>query len=301
MFAIAAGTSVTCSLARFSIQLIVLGALCDFLTGCKSRQEPKRDTAVAAVVVAAKTPCEQLADRLCSHFGKGSEMCAFVERQTERFRTEFCQSKLDKFGESVTELSKYQEALTLIAAPTQKLGNVEAPAQGPLDAPVVLVVFCDFDSENCGRLSPLHNIVKNLHADKVRLVFRQFPLTKNPGARLSAEASLAAHAQRKFWEYHDVLFSNPQDHSRAALDRYAKAVGLKMPEFKKALDDHTYSADVQADKELGKSLFISELPAIFANGRSVPTPYGVVELREIVDDALSDARVKDAATPETAR
>jgi protein-disulfide isomerase len=274
------------------------------LTACKSRQEAKSDAAVPVVVGDAKvvvddakSPCVELADRLCAHFGKGSEMCAFVERQSQRFRTEFCQSKLDKFGESVAELSKYQEALKLIAAPTQKSRNVDAPAQGPLEAPVVLAVFCDFDSPDCGRLSPLHNIVKNLYADKVRLVYRQFPLGKNPDARLSSEASLAAHAQGKFWEYHDVLFSNPQDHSRAALERYAKTVGLKMPEFKKALDDHAYSADVEADKEFGKSLFVSELPAIFANGRSVPTPYGVVELRQIVDDALTEGRVKDAATP----
>lgn len=289
---------------RFPIQFIVLGALGGFLTGCKSRHVAhgeSRDAAPPAVVDTAKPPCAKLAERLCSHFGKGSEMCAFVERQTQRFRTEFCQGKLDNFAESLADLSKFQAARRLIAAPIQKSVNVDAPTQGPLDAPVVLVVFCDFDSPDCGRLSPLHNIVKNLHADKVRLVFRQFPLVKNPGARLSAEASFAAHAQGKFWEYHDVLFSNPQDHSRAALDRYASTVGLKMPEFKKALDDHTYSTDVQADKELGKSLFVSELPAIFANARSVPTPYGVVELRQIVDDALSDVRVKDAATPEPAR
>lgn len=271
---------------RFPSQFIMLCVLCSFLTGCKSRQEAKSDAAVAVVVDAAKPPCAKLAEGLCAHFGKGSEMCAFVERQTQRFRSEFCQSKLDKFEESLAELSKYQEARKLIAAPTQKSGNVNAPALGPLDAPVILVVFCDFDAPNCARLSPLHNFVTNLHADKVRLVFRQFPLVKGPDARLSAEASLAAHAQGKFWEYHDVLLSNSHDHSRAALERYAKAVGLKMPEFKKALDGHAYAADVQADKELGKSLFISELPAMFANGRSVPPPYGAVELRQLIDDAL---------------
>jgi protein-disulfide isomerase len=287
---------------RSSIQLIVLGALCCFLTGCKSRQEAKSDAAVPVVVEAVKPPpCVELAEKLCAHFGKGSEMCAFAERQTQRFRSEFCQSKLDKFEESVAELSKYQEARKLIAARSQGSRSVEAPALGPLEAPVVIVMFCDFDAPDCARLSPLHNFVRNLHADKVRLVYRQFPLVKNPNARLLAEASLAAHAQGKFWEYHDVLFSNSHDHSRPALERYAKAVGLKMPEFKKALDDHTYSAEVEADKELGKSLFVSELPAIFANGRSVPTPYGVDELRQLIDDALSERRVKDAAPPEPAR
>ena len=68
-------------------------------------------------------------------------------------------------------------------------------ATGPRAAPVVLTVFCDFATPDCGRLSPLHNFVKNLYGDKLRLVYRQFPLVKNPDAYLAAEASLAANAQ----------------------------------------------------------------------------------------------------------
>jgi len=267
--------------------LIVFGALCGFLTGCKSRQEAKSDTAVLVVVDAAKPPCGELADRLCAHFGNGSEMCVFVEHQTQRFRKEFCQGKLDKFEETVAELSRYHEARELIAAPAQKSQHVEVPATGPRDAPVVLTVFCDFAAPDCGRLSPLHNFVKNLYGDKLRLVYRQFPLVKNRDARLAAEASLAANAQGKFWEYHDVLFSNQHDQSRVALERYAKAAGLKLPEFNKALDNHTYALDVDADKERGKSLFVSELPAVFANGRSGATPYGVVELAQVVDESIA--------------
>jgi protein-disulfide isomerase len=217
-------------------------------------------------------------------------MCAFVERQTQRFRTEFCEGKLGKLDEAVAELSKYREARKLIAAPTQKSWNVDAPALGPPDAPVLLVMFCDFDAPDCGRLSPLHNSTKNLYGDRVRLVFRQFPLVTHSQAHLAAEASLAAHAQGKFWEYHDVLFANPQDHSRPALERYAKTVGLKMSEFDRALDEHAYAADVDADKELGRSLFISELPAVFANGSAVQAPYGAVELAQVVDDAAAKAK-----------
>lgn len=272
---------------RNLLQLVVLGALCGFLTGCRSRQEAKRDGAVPSVVDAAQSPCGVLADRLCANFGKGSEMCAFVEREAQRLRAQFCQSKLDRFDENVAELYRYQEARTLIAVPAQKSRTVEVPATGLRNAPVVLTVFCDFAVPDCGRLSPLHNFVKSLYGDKLRLVYRQFPLVKNRDARLAAEASLAANAQGKFWEYYDVLFSNQHDQSRAALERYAKAAGLELSEFNKALDNHVYFSDVDADKALGKSLFISELPAVFANGRSVAPPYAVAELTQVVEEAIA--------------
>jgi protein-disulfide isomerase len=214
-------------------------------------------------------------------------MCGFAEQQSQRFRPEFCQSKLERFAENVTELANYQEARKLVAGSVQKLRNTDVPAAGPLQAPVVLTVFCDFTVPDCARLSPLHNFVANLHGDKVRLVYRQFPRANNPGAHLAAEASLAANAQGKFWEFHDLLYSNQHDQSRGALERYAKAAGLRLSEFKQALDEHSYSADVDADKGLGKHLFIVELPAVFANGRAVAAPYGVVELAQIVEQAMA--------------
>lgn len=219
-------------------------------------------------------------------------MCGFAEQQSQRFRPEFCQSKLERFAENVTELANYQEARRSVAEPVQKMRAGGVPALGPQAAPLVLTVFCDFTNPDCARLSPLHNFVTNLHGDKVRLVYRQFPLANSPGARLAAEASLAANAQGKFWEFHDVLYSNQHDQSRGALERYAKVAGLGLSEFKNALDEHRYSADVDTDKELGKHLFIAELPAVFANGRAVSAPYGIVELTQIVDEASAKNRPK---------
>jgi protein-disulfide isomerase len=234
----------------------------------------------------------ELVDRLCAHFGKGSEMCVYAERQASRFRPEFCQRKLERFDENVTELANHQEARKLISEPVQKTRTADVPAIGPQTPPLVLTLFCDFAAPDCARLSPLHAFVANLYGDSVRLVYRQFPLANNIGSHLAAEASLAANAQGKFWEFHDVLYSNQHDQSRGALERYAKAAGLKLPEFQRALDQHSYSSDVDSDEELGKQLFISELPAVFANGRAVSAPYGIVELTQIVEDATAHSRPK---------
>ena len=269
---------------------IVVGTALLLPSGCKPHTVAADDTSELTIFdAAALPPCTELAQRLCAHFGNESDMCAFIERQSARFSDENCRTKLGQFERNVVDLSKYQEARKEVSEATQKSFHSDAPAVGLAGAPVVLTVFCDFDAADCARLSPLHNFVKNLYPDRVRLVYRQFPLSKHAGAHLVAEASLAAAGQGKFWDYSDVLFSNQQDHSRSALDRYAKGVGLQMKEYRRALDEHAYLADVVADKEFGKSLFVSEIPAVFANGRPVAVPYGAVELAQIVEEAVAQA------------
>ena len=150
-----------------------------------------------------------------------------------------------------------------------------------------MVMFGDFDSPDCSRGSGIASAIKNLYADKVRLVFRQFPLSGNRDSHLAAEASLAAHAQGKFWPYYEVLFGNEHAHDRAALERYAQEAGLDRSAFRKALDGHTYGADVDADRELGMKLNVSVVPALFVHGKPVRFPYGVAELSEVIEQALA--------------
>ena len=117
------------------------------------------------------------------------------------------------------------------------------------------------------------------------LVFRQFPLSGNKDSHLTAEASLAAHAQGKFWAFYDVLYGNRQAHDRAALKRYAKTVGLELAAFDQALATHEFAADVDADRELGKKVAVSELPALFVNGKHVSFPFGEAELAKVIANA----------------
>jgi protein-disulfide isomerase len=132
--------------------------------------------------------------------------------------------------------------------------------------------------------------IKSQYGERVRLVFRQFPRPEHPHGRLAAEASLAAHAQGKFWEYHDVLFGNPHDLSRPALERYATELGLDMTAFRRALDEHRFAADIDADIELGRKAFAAPLPALYANGKRVSAVYGATELAATVAAAEADER-----------
>lgn len=145
--------------------------------------------------------------------------------------------------------------------------------------------FADFDSPACARGAPIATSIRNLHQGEVHLVFRQFPLSTNPDSHLAAEASLAAQAQGRFWQFYDVMFGNEITHSRAALERYAKTAGLELTAFERALDSHEFVADVEADRKLGKKLGVGQVPALFVNGKRVSFPFAEDELAQVISDA----------------
>jgi len=157
-----------------------------------------------------------------------------------------------------------------------------APSFGPAGAPLTLVVFEDYASPECGRLAPLPHVLENLYAGRVHLVVRQRPSRGHERSELAAEASLAAHAQGQFWAYREMLFANPHDHSREALVRYARELGLDVGAFERSLERRELASDVMADREFGDRLRIREVPVVFANGARVSTPYGVNDLEKLV-------------------
>src|SRR5699024_2512817 len=83
---------------------------------------------------------------------------------------------------------------------------------------------------------------------------------------LASQASLAAHAQGKFWEYHDLLWDNQKALDRVSLERYAEEVGLNVKQFKKALDDGTIKEQVDAEFKEGQGFGVSGTPTWFING-----------------------------------
>ena len=239
----------------------------------------------AAPAASSKSSCDQLAGRLCTQFGRQSATCGMVSSQATHLGSKRCAEMLSRYEQTVSQLERREAAQKMLVDPRQTTPHGPAPAFGPEDAELTAVEFSDFTSRDCGRGSGITRSVRNLHGKTVRFVFRQYPNPKHPQARLAAEASLAAHAQGKFWEYHDTLFANPHDLSRPALERYAGVVGLDLVEFRRALDEKRYAEDVEKDLELGRAMFVYEVPALFMNGKRARFPYGVKELGQVIDQA----------------
>ncbi len=117
-------------------------------------------------------------------------------------------------------------------------------------------------------MGPLfEGVIDILGKDKVSIVFKHFPLGFHDQAQLAAEASMAAHAQGKFWEFHDVLFQNQKALERSSLENYARQVGLDLDKFKTALDEGVYTERVKEDMAVCQKAGVRGTPTIFVNGR----------------------------------
>lgn len=169
--------------------------------------------------------------------------------------------------------------------------NVNAagrPSQGPATAPVTLVLFSDFQCPYCkGMRDTLHEITKN-YGKKVRLVFRQFPLTSiHPLAQKAAEASLCAASQGRFWEMHDLLFEDQAHLSEKDLKQKARQLGLDVSAFDKCLDGNSFAAQVREDIRAGAAAGTDGTPALYVNGRFFNGNIPYKDIAEIIDEELS--------------
>jgi len=231
--------------------------------------------------------CEELVTRLCAAVGPKSQSCSMVTTQTQQFPPERCAMMLSHFDEIVADLKKMEQANQPLSPELQeKLKKGPVPAFGPENAKVTVVEFSDFQCPYCAQAATVSQQVREKYGKEVRFVFRQFPLSIHADARLAAEASLAANAQGKFWPFHDRLFKNPTDLSRSALEENAKQAGLDLAAFKKALDDKTYAAAVDADLKLGEEVSVQGTPTMFVNGERVANAGSFEALSAQIDAAL---------------
>jgi predicted DsbA family dithiol-disulfide isomerase len=161
------------------------------------------------------------------------------------------------------------------------------PSQGPETAPVTIVEFSDFQCPFCGGLFPTLKAIEKNYPDKVRLVYRQFPLTNiHPFAQKAAEASLCANDQKRFWEFHDSMFG---DQAHLAVDDLKKrAVDLKLntAEFNSCLDTGAKVSTVKKDIDEGTQAGANSTPSMFINGRFLSGNQPYADIREIIEDEL---------------
>ncbi len=157
---------------------------------------------------------------------------------------------------------------------------------GPDDAPVTLVEYGDFECPYCGAAYSMVKQVQAQMGNRLRFVFRHFPITSShPHAQLAAEAAEVAGAQGKFWPMHDLLYANQSHLARADLDRYAQQLGLDMAAFEAALEQRTYKDKVRDSFRRGVRARVQGTPTFFINGRR----YDGEQTAEALIPALEEA------------
>ena len=162
------------------------------------------------------------------------------------------------------------------------------PSQGAATAPVTIVEYSDFQCPFCGRVMPTLKELRTKYGDRLRLVWKDFPLTQiHPQAFVAAQAGNCAREQGKFWEYHDRLFANQQALQPELLKKYAADVGLNAAAFNACLDSSKYEARVQDALGAGARLGITSTPTAYVNGRMVNGAQPIEVFQAIIDDELA--------------
>lgn len=146
-----------------------------------------------------------------------------------------------------------------------------SPSIGPADAKVVMIEFADYECPHCADRAPqVHALLGEPEfQNKIRFVFKNFPLPQHRNAEAAAVASLAAQNQGKFWQMHDLLFQHQESLGPAEIEGLAKQLGLDLDRFRKDIAAPTDQARVTADRDLGTRLGIEGTPSFFVNGRHV--------------------------------
>jgi len=234
-----------------------------------------------------RASCDELADKLCKDIGPETDTCSMVKTQVAKLPPDRCGQMMKQYPKVVADLKKREEANKPLPPDKQKLilENAACPF-GPDDAKVQIVEFSDFQCPYCSRAANATKKIKEKYADKVRFVFRHFPLSFHKNAKLASLAASAACAQGKFWEYHDLVFENQRAMERADLEKYAEKLKLDMKAFKKALDDKTYEKAVDADQKLGEQVFVRGTPTMFLNGKRVANPTDFDAISKQIEEAL---------------
>lgn len=157
---------------------------------------------------------------------------------------------------------------------------------GDKNAPVVMVVYSDFQCPYCqGHHSTLQNIIKK-YGDKIALVYRNFPLSFHENAKSAALAAECASEQGKFWEYSDGLFAKQDQLGAAFYNKLAADLKLDTSKFSSCYTSGKYSAMVDADLAQGQAYGVSGTPATFINGTLVSGAIPQAQLEQAIDQEL---------------
>ena len=182
----------------------------------------------------------------------------------------------------------------------EKVFKVVVPTGAPLlgneKAKVQIIEFSDFACPYCSELAENLKKVKQRYGDKVALYYKHFPMdiACNPmltrpfhqDACQAAKAAICAYDQGKFWEMHDILFSNQQAQTAKDLENYAGQLQLDLDRFRSCMRSEEAKKRLKQDIDDGLKLNFRGTPVFYINGQQFQGAYPVETLEEIISEIL---------------
>ena len=187
------------------------------------------------------------------------------------------------------ELRQRYSVSIALEPPKVDVGIDDDPILGPEDAVVTIIEFSDFECPYCRRVQPTLKRIMKEYEGKVRLVFRDFPLSFHKNAQKAAEAAHCAGEQEKYWLYHDKLFEQTAL-APADLKKYAGELELDMDAFNACFDSGKYAEEIAADMQDGQAAGVSATPSFFVNGQPLSGAVPYERFQDLVESALAQSQ-----------
>lgn len=229
-----------------------------------------------------------------------AEIDAFYEQNKARYGTQTKEQVLPQVGTILKSqkvlmaqraflegLRKKYAVKVLLDPPRVQVAEDDDATLGPKSAPITIVAFSDYQCPYCSRAEVIVQQVFDKYGDKVRLVFRDYPLSFHQNAQGAAEGAECAKEQGKFWEMHKSLFANQSKLSPAELVETAAGIGLDKDKFKACLDAGKFRAEVQKDFSDGQSYGVTGTPTYFINGIMLVGAKPLDSFSEVIDQELA--------------
>lgn len=211
-----------------------------------------------------------------------------LEQLRAAIKSLLVEQRLDAAQSSLIAKLKDKTAVTIsLEPPRQTVATAGHPSKGSADAPIEMVEFSDFQCPFCQRVNPTVEQVLKTYGDRIKFVYRHFPLPNHPNARPAAEAAACANVQGQFWQYHDRLFAEPNKLTDADLKAHAAALGLDAARFNACVDGHESKAEVDRDVAEGGALGVTGTPAFFINGRALDGAQPFLAFTRVIDEELA--------------
>ncbi|MCL2625951.1 MAG: thioredoxin domain-containing protein [Cystobacterineae bacterium] len=260
------------------------------------------DMALGSKVGVSGTPASFINGRFVSGARPKEDLEALVDEEILKAQQLVTQgTPADKVYEKILE-SALEEAPKPKAVVKDNIPIPDnAPSKGPKNAPVTVLIWSDFECPFCSKVVPTLQALEKKYANQVRFVFRNLPLDFHKNAQKAAEAAMAAHAQGKFWEMHDMLFENQKALDAASLASYAQKLKLNVKKFQEALDKNTYAEYVNSDLATAKKYSINGTPTFIINGQEISGAQPQASFEKMIDAALAKAKEPKPANPPAAK
>lgn len=159
--------------------------------------------------------------------------------------------------------------------------------KGSASASATLVEYSDFQCPACKVYAPLIKEFSEKNKEKVKLVYRHYPLQQHKNAKVAAYYAEAAGMQNKFFEMHDKLFegqSNWEESSKPeeVFVTYAEELKLDIEKLKKDADSATAKDSVNSDLNSGTAAGVNATPTFYFNGKKISSPQSLEEFEKLL-------------------